>query len=269
MRTLAALAAFATLCAGADTLSPTAAVSLDDGYRQMYNLQFDNAHRTFLEWEKEHPSDPLGPVSDAAAYLFSEFDRLHILQSEFFAEDENFAHKNKMAPDPQVERNFEAALDRARRLSPSASNDADVQFATVLNYGLRSDYLALIEKKYLPALSETKQARLAAERLLAAQPSYYDAYLAIGVENYLLSLKSAPVRLLLRAGGAETDKKVGLDKLRLTAERGRYLAPFAKLLLAVAALRDKDPAHAREQLAWLASRYPGNHLFREELGKVK
>ncbi len=50
----------------------------------MYNLQFADAHRTFLEWEKSHPSDPIGPASNAAAYLFSEFDRLHVLQSEFF-----------------------------------------------------------------------------------------------------------------------------------------------------------------------------------------
>jgi len=51
---------------------------LDAGYLQMYNLQFDQAHRTFAEWRRLHPDDPMGPASDAAAYLFTEFDRLHI-----------------------------------------------------------------------------------------------------------------------------------------------------------------------------------------------
>src|SRR5713226_6648965 len=45
---------------------------LDKGYRQMYNLQFQAAHESFQEWEKSHPTEPLGPVSDAAAFLFSE-----------------------------------------------------------------------------------------------------------------------------------------------------------------------------------------------------
>jgi hypothetical protein len=55
----------------------------------------------------------MGPVSDAAAYLFSEFDRLHILQSEFFSEDTNFLNMHKLAPDQALKRDFESDLSRA------------------------------------------------------------------------------------------------------------------------------------------------------------
>ena len=55
---------------------------------QMYNLQFDQAHGTFAEWQRLHPDDPMGPASDATAYLFTEFDPLPILQPEFFVQDE-------------------------------------------------------------------------------------------------------------------------------------------------------------------------------------
>ncbi len=79
------------------------------------------------------------------------------------------------------------------------------------------------------------------------------------------------MRWLLRMekGGAETDKDTGIDKLKLAAEGGHYLKPFARLMLAVAAIRDKDSARAREQLTWLTAQFPLNHLFREELAKVK
>src|ERR1035437_6407563 len=50
--------------------------TLDSGYGQMYNLQFPDAHKTFHGWEDLNPGDPLGPTSDAGAYLFSEFDRV-------------------------------------------------------------------------------------------------------------------------------------------------------------------------------------------------
>ena len=33
---------------------------------------------------------------------FSEFDRLHILQSEFFTHDQHFITDHKLAPDPDV-----------------------------------------------------------------------------------------------------------------------------------------------------------------------
>jgi hypothetical protein len=70
-------------------------------------------------------------------------------------------------------------------------------------------------------------------------------------------------------GGAQTDKQTGIERLRITAEKGRLLKPYARLLLAVAALRDKDTATAKGILAWLSSKFPQNKLYREELSKLK
>src|SRR5579862_1723370 len=72
---------------------------LDQGYRQMYDLKFENAHASFQEWQRIHPDDPVGPASDAAAYLFAEFDRLQILKAEFFNTDEAFLHMHELHPD--------------------------------------------------------------------------------------------------------------------------------------------------------------------------
>jgi len=247
---------------------------LEQGYRQMYNLDFAAAHRIFTEWEKSHPADAMGPVSDAAAYLFSEFERLHVLESEFFTEDEAFLFRQRnLAPDATVKRDFEAALERARALVSAAlardPDDENAMLAQVLSTGLHSDYLFLIEKRNLTAFSEAKQARRIAKRLMALHPECYDAYLAVGIENYLLSLKPLPVRWALRLGGGQTDKHTGIMLLRITAEKGLYLGPYARLLLAVAALRDKDVATARENLASLAAEFPNNQLYRGELSKLK
>ena len=247
---------------------------LDAGYRQMYNLRFAEAHASFARYQLEHPSDPIGPVSDAAAWLFSEFDRLNILRSEFAVRDESFFSSSKRpAADPAVQKMFESALAKTRELAQpgllKAPPDPDAMFATVLRLGLHADYLALIQKRELAALAEIKQARVQAESLLAVQPDYYDAYIAVALENYLLSLKIAPVRWILHATGSQTDRRTGLDKLRLTAEKGRYLAPYARLLGSIAALRDNDRIGARIGLQWLAREYPRNPLYREELEKLK
>ena len=241
---------------------------LDAGYRQMYNLQFEQAHGTFAAWERLHPEDAMGPVSDAAAYLFTEFDRLHILQSEFFVRDEHFYTDHIVTPDPGIKQKFMAALDQGANLAGRAPNDPNATFAAVLSHGLRSDYLALIEKRYAAAFKEMKTARTMAEQLLASHPEFYDAWIAIGVENYMLSVKPAPIRWLLRLGGGQADRGVGMDKLRLTAEKGHYLAPFARLLLAVAALRDRDKDRARDLLAGLAREFPHNQLYVQELASL-
>jgi hypothetical protein len=108
-----------------------------------------------------------------------------------------------------------------------------------------------------------------AEKLLATDPTCYDAYLAIGVENYILGLKPAPVRWLLRLYGAQTDKDMGIQRLQLTATKGHYLLPFARLLLAVAALRDKNRNQARELLQNLAQEFPNNQLYKRELSRLQ
>jgi hypothetical protein len=245
---------------------------LDQGYNDLYSLAFNDAHRCFQEWEHRHPSDPLGPVSDAAAYLFSEFNRLKILQSELFVDDRTFFHRRTGTPDPAVKRQFEEALTHTQQVAEPilrvSPDDEIALFATVLRLGLHADYTALIEKRYLASLDEVKEARSRAEQLLSKHPDCYDAYLAIGVENYLLSMKPAPVRWILRMRGAQTDKETGLAKLRLTAEKGHYLEPYAELLLAVAALRDKNEPEARRLLSDLTTRFPGNPLYRDELKKV-
>jgi hypothetical protein len=245
---------------------------LDVGYRQMYNLQFQAAHRSFQEWEKSHPDDPLGPVSDAAAYLFSEFDRLRVLESEFFVGKDSFGSPRKLTPDAGVRGSFEQALKNGQQLADRrlahSPQDYDAMFANVLRIGLQADYQALIEKKYAASLKDIKAGRLLAQQLVAADPAYYDAYIAMGVENYLLSQKTAPLRWFLRMNGAQTGKEEGIKNLRLTAERGRYLLPFARLLLAVAALRDGDREQATTILRNLAREFPGNPLYAHELSKL-
>jgi hypothetical protein len=245
---------------------------LEEGYNDMYNLAFDDAHRCFQDWEHSHPGDPMGPVSDAAAYLYSEFDRLKILQSEFFVDDNAFFRRHTGTPDPIARRDFEAALRRSEQLANTilkqSPDDKTALFATVLGLGLHADYTALIEKRYFASLNEVKQARGKAEQLLARHPDCYDGYLAIGFENYVLSLKAAPLRWFLRMKGAQTDKDTGLASLRLTAKNGHYLKPFAELLLAVAALRDKNQAEAKRLLSHLTAQFPSNQLYRDELKKI-
>ncbi len=245
---------------------------LQAGYGEMYNLNFPAAHVQFQAYEKAFPQDPLGPVSEAAAYLFSEFNRGGVLQSQFLIDDRQIASSRPLQEDPATARAFADALARADALIGAAlhrnAQEPNALLAKTLRLGLHADYLALVQKRELAALKEIKQSRQIAEQLVAAHPEYADAYIAMGVENYLLSQKAAPVRWLLRATGAQTDRDTGVSQLWKTATHGRYLAPYAKVLLAVAALRRGDKRLAKDLLTWLAEQYPGNPLYKDELAKL-
>ena len=242
------------------------------GWLKMYDLKFDDAHRIFRHWKSNHPTDPLGPGSEATAYLFSEFARLGVLESELFVNDERFSTRKKLRPEPQLKVEFTNEVDNEDRLSDSllqrSPTDPRALFAKSLGWGLRADYAALIEKSNLVSLSYTKQARTYAEKLLATDSQAYDAYLAPGVENYLLSLKAAPLRLLLKWTGSNVDRQKGLEELQKTASHGLYFEPFAKVLLAVAALRDNNADRAQALLEELHLRFPDNPLYSRELNQI-
>jgi hypothetical protein len=61
---------------------------------------------------------------------------------------------------------------------------------------------------------------------------------------------------------------VGIRELTLTAQSGRFLKPFAKLLLVLVAQRDHDPGTARRLLTELRQEFPNNPLYRDELSKL-
>jgi hypothetical protein len=248
------------------------ASELEAGYDSIYNLQFVTAHQIFARYQQGHPDDPMGPVSDAAAYLFYEFDRLQILRSDFYTGNKNFLGRSKIAPDPKVVTEFEAELAKARQLDEARLKnnpaDHDALLARVLATALDADYKALIQKQYRQALTEIKQSQSESLELLKVCADCYDAHLATGFENYLLSQKPAPVRWLLRRTGAQTDKQVGINELTIVADKGHYLKPYAKVLLAIAALRDNKKQVARSYLVELSEEFPQNGLFRQELRKL-
>lgn len=264
------LAASLTPARAADV--PNTRTSLDQGFRLLYNLDFDQAHQLFLSWQSEHPQDPVGPTAEAAGLLFSEFHRLGILESQFYADDKSFLSREKVVPDPRVRDGFNAALARAQTVATarlaSTPQDRDALFAMTLSSGLQADYAAMIEKHNLPSLRFTRQANDWAAKLLAVDPNCYDAHVATGFSKYIIGSMAAPLRWIMRLGGVAGDKKEGIAELELTAEHGHYLAPFARILLAIAYVRDKDTARAREVLAALRDEFPKNPLFAREISRL-
>ena len=245
---------------------------LDNGFRLLYNLDFARAQQQFTSYEQKHEDDPLGPACQAAGYLFSEFERLGVLESQFYESDAKFDNRKKLSPDPEVRKAFDGALARAETLARARlardPHDKNALFAMTLSSGLRADYAALIEKRNMASLRFTKEATAWANQLLAVHPDYYDAHLASGISKYIIGSMAAPVRWFLRLGGVNGDKKAGISELELTAERGHYLAPFARILLAIAYVRDKDRARARQVLASLKEDFPNNPLFGKEMARL-
>lgn len=245
---------------------------LDAGFHLLYELKPEEARAKFAAWQASHPEDPLGSAAEAASYLFEECYRQDVLTSEYFLDNKRFLGKIAIKPDPQLRDAFFAAELRSRDLAglqlEADPDDVNALFVMTLSFGMQADYAALIEKEQIESLAMIREADKFAKRLLAINPDAADAYLTLGAANYIIGSLPWFKRAFLRFKGIKGNKRRGIEQLEIAAARGRYLRPFAKIILAMAALREKRFALARTQLLELVAEFPQNPLFVSELAKL-
>ena len=241
---------------------------LEAGFQKMYQLKFDQARAEFTAYERAHPDDPLGPAAEAASYLFEEFDHKGVFTSAFFLDDKKLLGGVEGPPDAKRRAGFLDALRRAREMAArrlkTNARDPDGLLAITLADGMQGDYDALIEKRQLAGLHFVREAESEAARLLAVKPDAQDAYVALGSANYIIGCLPSYKRAFLWFGGIHGDRQRGMDQLRRAAAGGHYLQPFAKVMLALAALREHQPELARTLLGELTREFPTNPVFAHE-----
>ena len=268
---LAALASL-PIRAGGTEANERPAPEIDQAFAHMYNTDFAGAYAILDRYISAQPADPLGYAVRGSAYLFSELYRLGILESEFFADDKRIIEKKKLQPDAGVKQKLFQAIDsaqsRAAKILESNPNDQNSLFAMAITQGVTMDYTALVEKRQLSSLSSARRANNYAQQLLKINPQYYDAYLTTGLNEYLIGSLPFYVRWFVHFDGVNGSKDTGIQNLQLVARSGHYLRPFAKILLAMVYLREKQPHETEKLLASLTAEYPANPLLRKEWVKV-
>lgn len=245
---------------------------LKNGFNLLYEQKFPEARQVFDEWAAKNPAEPFGQVAIAASYLFEEFFRQQVLTSDYFLNDKRFLGGITGTPDPDRIKAFEGATAKARALAAQRlkqnKHDPEGLYAMTLSAGMQSDADSMLLKKHYDALKHLKEANNNAEILLADYPDAYDVYVAPGVAYYVIGSLSGSARFFLWFGGIHGDKELGMAEVEKTADNGNYLKPFAKILLALSARREKKQALALKNLKELTEEFPDNTVYQSEYAKA-
>ena len=202
---------------------------------------------------------------------FSEFNRLGVLEAQFFENNESFSARPKLSPDPAVRDRFQEALDHAQRLARARlskdAKDRDGLFAMTLASGLQADYAALIEKRtvllalHQGGFHQGAAASCGLQRLRRrsgvdrVQQVYYRQHDRTGA-------------LAAKHGGIAR-RQAGWDRGLTDDSRTRPLSETFCAHSAGDCLRaDKDKTRALELLVALHTQFPGNTLFPREIARL-
>ena len=275
--TLGALLFSAPLCSGQSvsrlaTPAFSSVPELKNGYQLLYEQKFPEARVVFEEWAAKNPTEPFGQVSLAASYLFEEFYLQRVLTSDYFLDDKRFLGGITGTPNPDRMKAFEEASAKARSLAAQRlkqnKRDPEGLYAMTLSAGMQADADSMLLKKHYDGLKHLKEANTNAELLLSEHPDAYDIYVAPGIAYYVIGSLSGSARFILWFGGIHGDKALGMSKVEKTADNGNYLKPFAQILLALSARREKKNELAIKNLKELTEEFPGNSVYESEYAKA-
>ncbi|MCU0226152.1 MAG: hypothetical protein MUF01_00815 [Bryobacterales bacterium] len=260
------------LPAGSKGMSAQDTKTIREAFDALYRFQFDKAHRAVDRFVAVHPDDPLGYAVRSSVALFQELDRLSLLEGEFFKDDEKIKDSKRLKPDPAIRQLLFQNIAKSQALAEARlakdASDTNALFCMTVTEGLRMDYLALVDKKHAASLKHARTSQSYAVRLLKVDPEFYDVYCTTGFSEYLLGSLPFFMRWFIKFEDTEGNKDEGLRKLQIAATKGDYFKPFAKLLLAIFFLRQKEPEMSERYLAQYEALYPENPLVRKERKKL-
>src|SRR5690349_6804149 len=126
----------------------------------------------------------------AIAILYEEMFKRGVLESRVYGQGGDVFKPSKVAVTSEFQQELLKTLEKAqvvaeRRLKSDPS-DQDAMYWAGVTHGTRATYHFALRKEYKPALHEATEAYNYHRNLLKLNPRYVDAYLIVGMNNYVV-----------------------------------------------------------------------------------
>lgn len=251
-----------------------------EGYAANYNLDYATARAKFEEIRKRWPNHPAGDLYVANIIWLEHLYKLRRLQTGLYQNESFYAGFEGSKEDGEQGDTVEAKVDREFRMLMAAAktkaltlvnanrNDPYAKYYLGSIYSILAAYEASTARKFWSALRNGSKGIDAHQQVLKLKPDYYDAYLSVGLYNYVIGNLPFPVKALIAMGGVRGNKERGIKELNSIIEHNSDNADDARVMLIGIYQNEGKPEAALAILKDFTSRYPNNFLFRLELASV-
>ncbi len=266
VRLLLAACLAVVLSAQTPLFPPDRLAAIQQGLRDLYDMQYDQAEETFQTMIREAPDDPAGYAYLAMTYWVRELSGKQELSLDRFASSDFFSENPKFRPavDPRVEQRFREvnrqAIDKARLRLQASPGDRAALFLRGLAYQNLAAFETGLKRNWWGAFRAGTKTFRDHKELLRRDPEFHDARLSVGVYEYVAGSLNWSLKWLAFFLGHYGSKEEGKRQLRLAAEKGTLTADDASTILILIYTREKRYSPALELLERLREKYPRNFL---------
>ncbi len=237
-----------------------------EGNDALYNLDYQAARERYVRMTKMAPDHPAGYVNLANNLWLETLNASRRLTTSvyssgsFYAQDAEEDEVNK-----KREREFNDLIKQALTVAKARldKNPQDVEslYYSAAAQGLRAGYSVSVKRSFRKAIGDANGSVKIQKRVIKLDPNYTDAYLSIGLYEYVIDSLPFFWRTLARLAGLSGSKKRGIEHLEQVVASGKYASDDARVLLIGIYGREGKPDRALELISHLANKYPRNYLF--------
>lgn len=244
------------------------AVAID----HLRNLEYEQAIQQLQSWLEAHPEDLRAYNYLGISVLYQEMFRRGVLESRVYGQGGDIFKASKVAVTPEFQQQLLSVLEKAQSLADARANaeprDKDALYWAGVTHGTRATYHFTLRKEYMPALHESTDALKLHRRLLELDPHYVDAYLIVGMNNYIVGSLPWYIKVMASLTGRHGDRAEGIRQVKRVTEQGNYAREDARLMLAVLYQREKMYREALQVYEDMARDHPRNYLLPCEIAAL-
>lgn len=228
-------------------------VRVKEGIKQIYNIKFDDAEKTFRNLIADYPNHPAG------RFFLAMIDWWKILldiDNETY--DDIFFQK------------LEDVIFQCDQILKNDPENVDALFFKGGAIGFRGR-LRSVRNSWLKAADDGREALPIVERAAKLDPDNLDVQLGFGIYNYYAAVipEEYPMIKPLMIFFPEGNKEEGLRQLQNTAFNGNYAKYEARYFLMTIYYRyESNPYLAEEFAKMLVEDFPDNPSFQRWLGRI-
>lgn len=237
-----------------------------EGFDAVYNIDYKTARERFLQMTKIAPDHPAGYVYLANnLWLETLYQSRRLTTSVYtggsFYSQEKDEDKFDQKRDREFNELIKQALAATRARLVKKPKDVEALYYNASALGIRAAYGTSVKRSFTRSIGDANDSIQIQRQVIKLDPDYTDAYLSIGLYEYVIDSLPFGWRLLARFAGLKGSKSKGIEHLELVTKRGKYTADDARVVLLGIYSKENQPERALEVITYMVKQYPRNYLF--------
>jgi tetratricopeptide (TPR) repeat protein len=242
------------------------------GFEDIYNIDYERAEQLFQLLKKEYPQHPAPPLYLGIIAWLKELFRRQDLDLDLFLSPSFFTKATPQVMPPLERKFFFDNMEKCRLLAQSIldrnpRNLDAIYFLGAAN-GILASFSITIDRSLRKAFGYGNQAYDLDHRLLVLNPNYYDAYMSVGLYQYIVGSIPWYFKWLASIAGYHGTKEEGFKYVDIAAGKGEYAKVDAKILQMVLRVYENRPRDALRDAEELHRDFPRNYIFHINIAQI-